>query len=364
MNIIINCFSLDRRSLALWRIAIGFSCVVDVIYRWADGLVFYTDAGTLPRDVSLQFQYSRFQFSFLMANGQSCFVHCSFILQCYFSCKLILGISTRWTIFALWTLVCSHQMRNILIDNGGDIYLRVLLFWAFLLPVSEVFSYDHFMRSSTGCGSADERPRSASQIRASLGSDDDDDDDHNSDGELPLSHGKPTLKAKLLRTLRSVGDRSQLIASGATLGVLLQLFGIYRSSYLHKVQHDVWSQTFTASFYVFRGQMIPRVWSRLLPHAPLLLQLVTALTLYFEGYALFVVFVPVWRDAALLFASTVVFMLHLSIALSMRLEAVSLWTATLACVLRIVCLVPNCWNGRIAYTCTAGKRTIRISARP
>jgi hypothetical protein len=48
-----NVFSLDMRSLALWRFALGVCLILDVAYRLKDGVVFYTDDGQFaPRSIA------------------------------------------------------------------------------------------------------------------------------------------------------------------------------------------------------------------------------------------------------------------------------------------------------------------------
>jgi len=55
---------------------------------------------------------------------------------------LILGYRTRLMSIIVWVMVVSIQARNPFILSGADTLLRVLLFWAMLLPLGAVWSID------------------------------------------------------------------------------------------------------------------------------------------------------------------------------------------------------------------------------
>ena len=359
-----NAVSLDRRSLAAWRVALGLMVVLDVLYRFKDGLEFYTDDGVLPRSLAMSL-ISAPMFSLYFANGERYFVVAMLCTQLLFGLAMSIGYCTRRATFGAWLLVCSLQARNLLIDNGGDIYLRILLFWALLAPVTSCYSVDQFLAT---CDDDYGESRDVVGQRSETSIIDDTSDDSSSSSspsssssslqssstsftsihvlESLSSAPRPSrwrtfLDAMTMRDSALVSPSSSssssspssttnalaktlsshLVSSGATFGIVVQLFSVYRSSYLHKVPHAVWSETYDATFVVFRGQTIPRDWARLLVYVPTLLRVMTCVVFYMEGFALYAAFVPVWRNAALLIAWLSVFMLHFSIFISMRIEA-------------------------------------------
>ncbi len=50
-DVIRKCFGLDHRSLALYRVTIGMVIICDMMDRWKDMYVWYTDDGMLSRRV-------------------------------------------------------------------------------------------------------------------------------------------------------------------------------------------------------------------------------------------------------------------------------------------------------------------------
>lgn len=273
--------------------------------------------------------YSEYHFSLYMANGQPWLVHLLFAMQAYFGLCVAIGYRTRWSVFCSWILICSLQTRNILIDNGGDIYLRVLMFWLFQLPAARFYSVDDYQsrRSIAALDNAQLRDDQHDTYSTS-------DDDHSSSSNNNTGHSSSmtpyniesatssdsstSLRARWSSTLSSC---SYLYASGATFGLLLQYFALYRTSYLHKIPHELWSRSYDASFVVFNGQMIPRDWSRNLVYFPQMLRFATFIVLHMEGYFLYPIFLPYWRDLVLLIGFVSVFMLHFNIWIAMRIEA-------------------------------------------
>src|SRR3989338_10114953 len=56
-------FSIDLRSLAIFRILIGLVIVIDLICRLGDVALYYSDQGVLPREVMLNSARPWFSFS-------------------------------------------------------------------------------------------------------------------------------------------------------------------------------------------------------------------------------------------------------------------------------------------------------------
>ena len=128
-------FSLDSRSLALFRVGIGLTFLMDYLFTripYAD--LFYFKNGlnvSRSHSSSLAFIHAAdwFQLSLLTA-AAICF------------CLLIFGYKTRYTAFASWLLIVSFHVKNGVIVNAGDVLGCLLLFWALPLPLNKHFSVD------------------------------------------------------------------------------------------------------------------------------------------------------------------------------------------------------------------------------
>ena len=135
--------SLDLRSLALFRMALGLIIMVDVVRQWGDIGAFYTDAGVLPRATTVQILvYYRWLWSVHGLHGSLLFQQTLFCGEFIAALGLLLGCRTRVMTFLCWILVTSHQARNPFILTGGDMLLRLLLFWSLFLPLASRFSLD------------------------------------------------------------------------------------------------------------------------------------------------------------------------------------------------------------------------------
>jgi hypothetical protein len=135
-------FSLDLRSLALFRIALGSVLIGDLVARAQDLRAFYTDFGVLPRHELLsQFRWPEF-WSLHVLSGAAWFQVLLFIVAGAFALMLLIGYQTRVATIASWLLLLSLQARNPYINHAGDVLLRLLLFWAMFLPLGKRFGVD------------------------------------------------------------------------------------------------------------------------------------------------------------------------------------------------------------------------------
>src|SRR5438270_13839298 len=135
-------YSLDVRSLALFRIALGAVLLGDLILRSFDLTAFYTDFGVLPRAALLEKFSPADRFSIHLISGQFVFEVILFLIAGLFAVMLMFGIRTRLASIASWFMVVSLQMRNSSILQAGDVYLRVLAFIAMFLPLGALYSVD------------------------------------------------------------------------------------------------------------------------------------------------------------------------------------------------------------------------------
>lgn len=134
----LHAFAIDLRALAVFRVALALALLADVATRLADWRAFFTDDGPWPASAAaasaapslLSFSTSERWMALLVA------------AQCVSAVALALGWKTRAATIASWALLVSVQSRNALILHGGDLELRLLLFWSMALPLGAKGSLD------------------------------------------------------------------------------------------------------------------------------------------------------------------------------------------------------------------------------
>jgi hypothetical protein len=47
--------------------------------------------------------------------------------------------------YSTWLFILSLQARNFMIGHGGDVVLRMYLFWSIFLPLGDCFSVDQML---------------------------------------------------------------------------------------------------------------------------------------------------------------------------------------------------------------------------
>jgi hypothetical protein len=133
---------LDVRSMALLRISMAILLFLDTFVRFGDITAMYTDFGSLSRTALLELAWNPNWFSIYMGTGHSTGVAILMIIQMALAVGLLLGWRTRVMTFWSWLFLISLHSRNPMVLNGGDIYLRVVLFWMLFLPWGQTWSLD------------------------------------------------------------------------------------------------------------------------------------------------------------------------------------------------------------------------------
>ena len=141
-------YGLDLRSLALFRIGLAALIIGDLIWRARDLHAFYTDFGVLPRAVLLDRFADRWLISLHLLSGEALVQALMFVLAMGLGVMLLVGYRTKPVTIASWALLISLQNRNPIILQGGDILLRMLVFWAMFLPLNAHFSFDRALDDS------------------------------------------------------------------------------------------------------------------------------------------------------------------------------------------------------------------------
>lgn len=125
----------------------GLLLLVDLYHRSRDLVAHYTDKGILPTDVFFEYySYLPYKLSLHALSGSAVYQGGLFLVAGLFALSLTLGFYTRFSAVISWLFLISLQDRNIMILYGGDIYIRVLLFWGLFLPLGEHFSVDRMLK--------------------------------------------------------------------------------------------------------------------------------------------------------------------------------------------------------------------------
>lgn len=132
-------FGIDVRALAVLRISIGAIILVDLALQVPYLQHWYTDEGILPRVLAGPVGYL---FSFFMWSGDLLPVYVLTGLLAVFALTLMLGFLTPVSSTVTWFLLTAMQERNTDLLNGGDVLLRMLLFWCMFLPTGACLSLD------------------------------------------------------------------------------------------------------------------------------------------------------------------------------------------------------------------------------
>lgn len=145
LNHLKNAWSLDYRSLACMRIFVGLTILLDLIQRAHYMFAHYTDDGVLPRAELFRLAWDPSFWSLHTISGGLWFQIILFVTAGVFSIMLILGYRTKIAVVISWVLLVSLQNRNPIILQGGDVALRVVLFWMMFMPLATRYSLDSLL---------------------------------------------------------------------------------------------------------------------------------------------------------------------------------------------------------------------------
>lgn len=141
---------LDFRSLALFRICLGFLLILDLMRRAHDLTAHYTDEGVLPRKALLEISPTGGSwFSLHFINGSTTYEALLFIIAAVFAFGLLIGFHSHLMTLLSWILLIFLDDRNTMILHGGDALLRTLVFWGFFLPLGTLWSVDRILSTSS-----------------------------------------------------------------------------------------------------------------------------------------------------------------------------------------------------------------------
>lgn len=287
-------FTLDLRSIALFRVLLASLLLVDLFLRSFHLSVFYTDAGILPRYQWLKVTH-QWHWSLHAASGEWWWQALLFLIATAFALALLIGYRSRLAAIASFVLLASLLNRNGLLLQGGDILLVVMSFWAMFLPLGARYSVDEALQ-----------PEHAQNPNA-----------------LPAN-----------------AFREQGHFSVATIAIVFQVLYLYFFTAVLKTG-DAWTSRFDAAFYAVSLQHFATPVGHWISQYPALLKPATIYVLAVEWIAPFLVLCPFWwprlRLVGLLLLASLhaafLLMLHIGLfplidfmALSLLIPG-ALWTA-------------------------------------
>lgn len=135
-------FSIDLRSLALFRICLGLIILFDLAIRLTALEAHYTDDGVLPRALLYEKNGVTKWWYIHYISGRTDVQALIFAIHGLFGLALLVGYHT-WIVTAInWYLTCSLYARNNPVLQGGDVLLLLLIFWSLFLPLGAKWSVD------------------------------------------------------------------------------------------------------------------------------------------------------------------------------------------------------------------------------
>ena len=134
-------FSIDYRTLALFRVVLGILLLVDIWQRSQYVDVFLSDNGVLPRESVLAW-FKDATYSLYFINGSPIFSGLLLLLSAFAALALIAGYRTQLATLLSWLLLMSLHHRTSVLSLGADDLMRLLLFWGIFLPLGARYSID------------------------------------------------------------------------------------------------------------------------------------------------------------------------------------------------------------------------------
>jgi len=143
-----NRLRIDARALAAFRIALGALLVADLAGRSRDLVAFYTDRGVLPRSAHVATADPAHP-SLHLLSGEAWVQAGLFLVAGVLAIAFLVGYRTRIATVGSWLLLVSLHNRLPDVLNGGDVLLRLLVFWAMFLPLGARWAVDATHRDTS-----------------------------------------------------------------------------------------------------------------------------------------------------------------------------------------------------------------------
>lgn len=268
---------MDIRSLAFFRVGLAIATIGDLCERSIDLRAHYSDEGIFPRHVLFESYTNNYTVHVHGMSGHVYFQAFVFLVHALCALCMLVGWHTRIFTTCCWILLVSLQSRNPFLNHGGDLYFRLLFFYAIFLPLGGCFSVD-------------------SAIQASK------------------------TKLKAYRNLR--------VLTGGTVALMAQVVIMYMVSTFHKTGAE-WTTEYTSTWYALQLDYYRTSIAAILDKFPELLKLLTWAVFQWEFWGNFCFFMPVFTDYFRLLAVLGFFAMHFGFIICIRL-GFFFWVCTVA----------------------------------
>jgi hypothetical protein len=142
---LVQCVTIDSRTLVLFRIAVGLLIIGDVLARGSTFRFFYTEDGVVPQELAEARTIDN-AFSFFFYTQDSFVIALLFLIHAIVAIQLIIGYKTTFATVVSFLFVISLDHHNPLVLSHADTLFRLLMFWAIFVPLGERWSVDALQR--------------------------------------------------------------------------------------------------------------------------------------------------------------------------------------------------------------------------
>lgn len=137
-------FTLDLRSLALFRVLLSLVLLGSLLAHFCDLAAFYSDSGVAPRGWAMALAGDA-RVSLHWLNGSTLFAATLLLIQIAAALCLLVGWRTRLASVIGFVLWVSLMSRDVYVITPGDSLMAGLLFWSLFLPLSARYSVEHVL---------------------------------------------------------------------------------------------------------------------------------------------------------------------------------------------------------------------------
>ncbi|HVY45692.1 MAG TPA: HTTM domain-containing protein [Minicystis sp.] len=237
--------TMDRRTLGLTRVLLGFYLICDLFRRTGDWTAMFSSEGVLPPPLILSRpQADNFSLFHAFSTPGELWALWAVGLATYVA--LLVGYKTKVAQVVAFFFVTSMNGRVLLIENGGYVVQNLLVLWTAFLPLGDRFSVDALVASM--------RRRREARV--------DELDD---------------------RAALDEPFRAAPFVSLASFAVLLQLAAIYFFNVVHKTG-PAWQDGTAVHYVLFNDRMATPIVPLVRTHLPFpLVVFMTKTTMVFES---------------------------------------------------------------------------------
>lgn len=144
-------WTVDPRSLAVFRVAFGLICIIDLLLRWHHIEMMYTNQGVLPNHYALYITGDNPQrLSLLYSLDEAWEVKTYFLATIGCLLCFIAGWRTRLFQILSMVLMISVHNRNGVAHIGADIVHNLWWLWTITLPLGRSWSVDAWLAARRG----------------------------------------------------------------------------------------------------------------------------------------------------------------------------------------------------------------------